>query len=192
MTSFQLAVNAKEPAIESLPLKLLQGAYSGNGRANPKAGCSFVYRNSILEHQIRSYTNFALGKEGPTGIKHPHTSNRAELRAVIAATQSQYWVAEGCRCLVIATDLEYVVKGMTQWAKGWVRKDWKTKVGAPVKNQDLWRCLLGEVERWDEEGMRIQFYRIPRGLNTKADRYAKEATSKRVSQEFRGPFGILV
>ncbi|KGO67869.1 hypothetical protein PITC_044830 [Penicillium italicum] len=168
------------------------GACLGNGGAYPKAGCCFVYRDSTPKSNIRGYTVFALEKQGPTGIAHPQTSNRAELRAVIAATRSRHWVSEGCRCLVIATDSEYVVKGVTQWVKAWVRNGWATKAGAPVKNQDLWQCLLGEVERWDEEGMRIQFWWIPRGLNTKADLHAKAAAKKRPSQEFRDGFGVPV
>ncbi|PYH92053.1 hypothetical protein BO71DRAFT_421102 [Aspergillus ellipticus CBS 707.79] len=49
--------------------------------------------------------------------------------------------------------------------------------GAPVKNQDLWECLLGEVERWDDDGIQIQFWRISRAWNTEADYHAKQAAS---------------
>jgi hypothetical protein len=66
------------------------------------------------------------------------------------------------------------------------------QAGAPVKNQDLWQRLLGEVERWDEEGISLAFWRIPRKLNTKADRHAKEAADNGTSQGFRDIAGILV
>lgn len=168
------------------------GACLDNGGANPRAGCCFVYRNSTQSPQVSGYTSFPLEKQGPTGIEHPQTSNRAELRAVIAASRFRYWTGEGCRCLVIATDSEYVVEGMTKWVKRWIRNDWTTRVGEPVKNKDLWQCLLGEVERWDEEGMRIQFWRIPREWNTEADQHAKVAATKCASQEFRDIFGMLV
>jgi ribonuclease HI len=168
------------------------GACLDNGGANPRAGCCFVYRNSTQNPKICGYTSFPLEKQGPTAIEHPQTSNRAELRAVIAAMRFRVWTGEGCRCLVIATDSEYVVEGMTKWVKGWMCNNWKTSTGAPVKNKDLWECLLGEVERWNEEGMRIQFWRIPREWNTEADQHAKVAATKSASQEFGDIHGVLV
>ncbi|KAJ5164616.1 uncharacterized protein N7500_006446 [Penicillium coprophilum] len=168
------------------------GACLDNGGVNPRAGCSFVYRNSTSDPQVCGYVDFPLEKQGPTGIQQPQTSNRAELRAVIAALRFRYWLGEGCTCLVIATDSEYVVEGITKWVKGWIRNNWKTKVGAPVKNQDLWKCLLGEVKRRNEEGMQIQFWRIPREWNTEADQRAKEAANKAASQKFEDILGLLV
>lgn len=168
------------------------GACLDNGGENPRAGCSFVYRNSTLNPTVCGHASFPLEKEGPTGMEGLQTSNRAELRAVIAATRFRYWLGEGCRCLVIATDSEYVVEGMTKWVKKWIRNDWRTSSGLPVKNKDLWKCLLGEVERWDERGMRIQFWRIPREWNTEADQHAKVAASKDASQKFGDISGVLV
>ncbi|KAJ5383404.1 hypothetical protein N7517_001315 [Penicillium concentricum] len=155
------------------------GACLDNGGANPRAGCCFVYRNTMRDPQVCGYISFPLEKQGPTGIEQPQTSNRAELRAVISATRFRYWPGEGCTCLVIATDSEYV-------------NNWKTKVGAPVKNKALWKCLLGEVERWDEKGMRVQFWRIPGQWNTEADQHAKEAANQDTSQVFQDILGALV
>lgn len=69
----------------------------------------------------------------------PHTTNnRMELTGVI----------EGLRhlkraCLVrVITDSTYVVKGMTEWVKGWVRKKWMNSQNKPVMNRDLWEKLL--------------------------------------------------
>lgn len=160
------------------------GACLDNGGQNPRAGCCFVYGNG--------HTSFPLEKQGPTGIDGLQTSNRAELRAVIAATRFRYWVGEGCLCLVIATDSEYVVEGMTKWVKGWIRNGWKTAMGLPVKNKDLWQCLLGEVERWDDRGMRIQFWRIPREWNTEADEHAKVAANEGAPQSFGDICGVPV
>ncbi|CAI7674240.1 unnamed protein product [Penicillium viridicatum] len=160
--------------------------YIENGGQNPRAGCCFVYGSP------HGYISFPLEKQGPTGIPSPQTSNRAELRAVIAATRYRDWVDEGCRCLVIATDSEYVVEGMTKWVKVWIRNGWRTSTRVPVKNKDLWRCLLGEVERWDEEGMRIQVWRIPREWNTEADEPAKEAANDGAPQSFGDICGVLV
>ncbi|OQE22121.1 hypothetical protein PENFLA_c013G09265 [Penicillium flavigenum] len=152
----------------------------------------FIRRND--ETQFLIYTDGAcLGNGGANPrAEHPQTSNRAELRAVIAAMRFRVWTGEGCRCLVIATDSEYVVEGMTKWVKGWIRNNWKTSSGAPVKSKDLWECLLGEVERWDENGMRIQFWRIPREWTTEADQHAKVAATKNADREFQDIHGFLV
>jgi hypothetical protein len=51
-------------------------------------------------------------------------------------------------------------------------------------NQDLWKTLLGEVETSRDEGMNIQFWRIPRKWNKRADRFAKEAVNEDEVWEF--------
>ena len=40
------------------------------------------------------------------------------------------------------TDSNYVVKGMTEWIKGWIRKEWKNSQKKPVLNKDLWEEVL--------------------------------------------------
>ncbi|KAK6824303.1 hypothetical protein RU639_005017 [Aspergillus parasiticus] len=99
---------------------------------------------------------------------------------------------EGFNSLVIATDSEYVVEGVTSWVRGWIRRGWKTSMGAAVKNRDLWECLLGEMEKWDSNGMQVKFGRIPRDWNTDADYHARHAASEDTRGGFRDIKGILV
>lgn len=166
------------------------GACLDNGGINPRAGCGVVYKPSTPN--AVNYFRFPLENQGPTGKEHPQTSNRAELRAVIAACRYRVWIGEGFNKLVIATDSEYVVEGMTSWIQGWIQRGWKTSTGAPVKNRDLWECLLGEVERWHDAGMQIQFWRIPRELNTDAYVYAKKGALKKPRDKFKDPSGTFV
>ena len=51
--------------------------------------------------------------------------------------------------IILTTDSQYVRKGITEWMKGWKRKNWKTSAGQPVKNQDLWQLLDKESQRHD-------------------------------------------
>jgi ribonuclease HI len=57
-------------------------------------------------------------------------------------------VVEGLRALKkpcaieVVTDSTYVVKGMTEWIQGWIKRGWKNSKKQPVENQDLWRALL--------------------------------------------------
>jgi ribonuclease HI len=85
------------------------------------------------------------------------TNNRMEIQAAIAALQ--YFIdrrrSDPCE---IHTDSEYLIKGITQWLRGWKQKGWKTAAGKPVLNQDLWEELdkastqvklqTGQAVRW--------------------------------------------
>lgn len=154
-------------------LMYTDGACLNNGQANPKAGWACVFRPASTTPA--GIMSGRLENKGPFGDEHGQTSNRAELRAVLAALRFRHWVGEGFTTLVLATDSEYVAKGATEWARGWVRNGWTTRTGAQVKNKDLWEMLLGEAERWHDLGLKIHFWRIPRESNVEADRAAKEA-----------------
>ncbi|KAJ5711299.1 ribonuclease H-like domain-containing protein [Penicillium malachiteum] len=127
----------------SIFLVYTDGSCLGNGGRNPKAGCSIIFRplenskGDIIPDSFR----FALENKGPQNDEHPQTSNRAELRAAIAACQFRAWTKEGFTTMVIATGSEYVVEGIMGWIRGWIRRDWKTTKGHLVKNRDLWDCL---------------------------------------------------
>lgn len=65
------------------------------------------------------------------------TNNRMELMAAIMALES---LTEPCQ-VTLHTDSQYVRQGITEWMPGWIRKQWKTAGGEPVKNRDLWERL---------------------------------------------------
>lgn len=65
------------------------------------------------------------------------TNNRMELTAVIQALGV---LKRPCH-IILHTDSQYVLKGITEWIKGWKAKGWKTASRAPVKNVDLWQAL---------------------------------------------------
>ena len=67
------------------------------------------------------------------------TNQVMELKAAIEATKR---FAEANRLLIVRTDSQYVVNGITTWIHDWVQNDWHTQSGQPVKNQDLWFELL--------------------------------------------------
>ncbi len=54
--------------------------------------------------------------------------------------------------VVLHTDSQYVVQGMTEWIRGWKAKRWVTADRKPVKNAELWRRLdelaAGHRIRW--------------------------------------------
>ncbi|KAL2139661.1 hypothetical protein VTI28DRAFT_4886 [Corynascus sepedonium] len=151
------------------------GACLDNGHQNPRAGWAFWH--GFGPSGKRLVASGRLENKGPFGDDSIQTSNRAELRAVIAALRFRFWPGEGYHTVVIATDSEYVVEGSTKWAKTWAKNGWIKRVGDSVKNRDLWEALLGEIERYEEEGLAVEFWRIPREWNTVADTAAKEAAA---------------
>ncbi|TKA64359.1 hypothetical protein B0A49_07387 [Cryomyces minteri] len=159
-------------------LVFTDGACSNNGRPSPRGGCAFVFAPGTSQDNDEGIVSFALEDRGPTGEAHVHTSNRAELRAVIAALQYRTWSKEGFRSLVIAIDSEYVVKGATLWINRWMWNGWRLTDGSSVKNQDLWELLAGAITRQGDSGLDVEFWRIPCGLNVVADSGAKGAAAQ--------------
>jgi ribonuclease HI len=72
-----------------------------------------------------------------SGSEKDSTNNRMELMAVIAGLEA---LKRPCK-VTITTDSQYVMKGMTEWIKGWKAKNWKTAAKKPVKNAELWQRL---------------------------------------------------
>lgn len=68
------------------------------------------------------------------------TNNRMEMTAAIAALKVLA-VSGQNEPVSLYTDSEYVKKGITQWIRGWKKKNWRTSQGKAVLNQDLWQIL---------------------------------------------------
>ena len=71
------------------------------------------------------------------------TNNRMELMAAIEGLRA---LKEPCE-VVLVTDSQYVLKGITEWMAGWKRNGWKTAAKQPVKNADLWQLLDEQTQR---------------------------------------------
>lgn len=172
------------------------GACLSNGLSNLRGGCGFI---ASPTHKVK----FRLENTGPTDEPHPQTSNRAELRAVIAALQYHYWQGDclgSWTRLVIATDSEYVVLGATERIRGWITRGWRTSAGKPVKNQDLWKKLIHQIQKLDEpsrciyppHGTSVSFWRIPREWNQDADVEAKKGAELEDVQRYTKILGLMV
>ena len=83
-----------------------------------------------------------------SGGEHSTTNNRMELSAAIHGIRAIDSNKRLRVCLV--SDSEYVLKGLTEWIKGWIANDWrrgKKKSAQPVKNVDLWKELYELCQR---------------------------------------------
>jgi ribonuclease HI len=87
-----------------------------------------------------------------TGAEGMSTNNRMELMAVITALEA---LKVPCRAKV-TTDSSYIVKGMTEWIDGWIKKGWKNSQKKDVLNRDLWERLLRAAGPHDIEWLWVR------------------------------------
>lgn len=117
------------------------------------------------------------GKTMEVSGAHPRTTNnQMELQAVIEGL-SRLKRASQVR---IVTDSSYVMKGATEWMRGWKARGWKRKTSnglKPVKNVELWKELDRQLARHD---YRFKHVRGHRGHpeNERCDKLAVKAYKK--------------
>lgn len=86
------------------------------------------------------------------GYEPSTTNNKMELQAVIEAFTFLIQQKTSDDTIEIYTDSEYVIKGLTIWMDGWVKRGWMTAAKKPVLNQEYWKELSNlkyTLERMD-------------------------------------------
>ena len=77
-------------------------------------------------------------KKEISGGNKATTNNIMELTAVIEGLKMLKFPCE----VELYSDSAYVVNAFEQkWIYGWIKKNWKTASGDPVKNKELWQEL---------------------------------------------------
>ncbi|KAG6817271.1 hypothetical protein H0H87_010932 [Tephrocybe sp. NHM501043] len=77
--------------------------------------------------------------------------------------------------LVVATDSEYVVKGMSEWFPNWRNNGCRNRRGQTPANLDLFCKLDDLVTELEQDGFDVGFWHIYRRFNYWADGLAKDA-----------------
>lgn len=83
-----------------------------------------------------------FGADGMTDT----TNNRQELYAVIYGLAR---IEKKDRPVVVYSDSDYVVKGVSQWLAKWKARNWKNASNKPVKNKELWEYLDEQLAKFD-------------------------------------------
>jgi ribonuclease HI len=102
------------------------------------------------EHAIVFTDGACLGNPGPGGYAavvnlagkeqiivgrdSSTTNNKMEMTAAIKALET----IPHSTPIMIHSDSQYVIKGVTEWLRGWKAKGWRKADGKPVLNQELW------------------------------------------------------
>ena len=105
---------------------------------------------------------------------HPNTTNNImELTAAIMALNELTEPFE----VELSTDSQYMVKGITEWMPGWLRKNWVNSQKKPVKNKELWQELLRLDERHRIDWIWVRGH-AGHTQNERADWLANEAITQ--------------
>lgn len=72
------------------------------------------------------------------GRRDQTTNNEMEMMAAVEALKKIRKLKEP---VYFYTDSTYVIRGITQWVWGWMKRGWKTAEGNDVSNQGLWKEL---------------------------------------------------
>lgn len=108
-----------------------------------------------------------------SGAEAQTTNNRMELTGAIEALKR---LTRPCR-VIITTDSQYLVKGMTEWIAGWQRKGWMNSKKEPVLNRDLWEELLSLARLHKIEWRWVRGH-AGHAENERCDCLAREAIAK--------------
>ena len=71
----------------------------------------------------------------------PHTTNN--IMELTAALEAMRLTPKGSR-IILTTDSQYLINGISDWIVNWKKNNWKKKDGKPVLNRELWQELDAE------------------------------------------------
>ena len=142
----------------------VDGTCKGNGGLNAYATTGVYFSR-----------NSRWNKTGSLTDPRP-TNQKAELTACLVALTTvpevESSMTDGLKKVVIKSDSEYVVKGMTGWIFKWKKNGWKTSKGSTVVNATLYRLIEEMVHRLKTMGIEVLFWHVPRDRNKEADAIA--------------------
>ena len=121
----------------------------GNGRegANPGGAGGLIEARTRSGVQRRDFF-----------IASPDTTNnRMALAGAIAALQLLAQKGVRMRALIVS-DSEYLVKGVREWAPGWMARGWKRK-GGEIENLELWQALVRSATLHDVQWTWVRGHR---------------------------------
>lgn len=140
----------------------------GACRGNPgPGGWGVLLRQGLREKEL-------FGNEADT------TNNRMELMAAIRGLEALRRPSR----VILSSDSQYLLKGITEWLPNWERRGWRTVANKPVKNADLWQRLIAAGAPHQIEWRWVKGH-AGHPENERADRLANRA----IDELLRGPCG---
>ncbi|RDK40245.1 ribonuclease H-like protein [Aspergillus phoenicis ATCC 13157] len=156
----------------------IDGACRNNGRYGARASTG-VYHGH--DHPLNGSSSLSLNLKQTSQVAELAACERALLGAYV---MQKCWDGlsemtgdgeERLHTVVIKSDSEYVVRGMTEWIFKWKANGWNTAKGLPVANQGHFKKIDSLVASLENEQVTVQFWQVPREFNQEADRLAASA-----------------
>lgn len=123
----------------------IDGACKNNGKLNAKSSYAVFWADNDPK-------NFS----GPVPGNQRQTNNVGEMFAALKCLEQIHEL--NLDAIIIKSDSEYLVRGITSDIKYWMQNNWKLKsTGNDVKNKDIWQQIFSLSSTKD-----IQFIHIAR------------------------------
>lgn len=99
---------------------------------------------------------YTIAYQGSTiqnsGTARNTTNNIMELTAIVEMLKS---IANKSLPIKIHSDSSYVVKGINEWMKNWLARNYKKSDGKLIENLELWKSLNAEIAKFDTKPLFI-------------------------------------
>jgi ribonuclease HI len=161
------------------------GNKNGSGQAYGGIGVVVVANPNVRSTSSRSF-------HGPADAAAPGavTNNRMELEAVLEAMRMRVASEIDCNALEVYSDSAYVVNGYNTHMARWIKRNWRTAEGGPVKNQDLWKHMISLGAKLVKLDCTFKLLKVAGHAgdanNEEADRLATDASARiKASREKR-------
>ncbi|KAJ7687357.1 ribonuclease H-like domain-containing protein [Mycena rosella] len=129
------------------------GASKSNGSPNAVAGVGVWWSPNDPRN---------IAERCPGRVPELQTNNRAELIAILRILET---APQSKRPLLIKTDSKYCRDCFQEWLPNWIKRNWRTSTGEPVKNAPLIRYLSAQFDARARRGqqVRLQYVKAHNG-----------------------------
>ena len=111
----------------------------GNGREGDNPGGA----GGLIEIRTRSGI-----QRRDFNLCEPATTNNRMALAGAAHALALLGAKERRLRVLMVSDSQYLVRGISEWVPGWIRRSW-TRKGGPIENLELWKALVTEQRKHD-------------------------------------------
>jgi ribonuclease HI len=109
----------------------------GNGREGDNPGGA----GGLIEVRTRS----GIQRRDFNLCEPATTNNRMALAGAGRALEILSTKDRRLRVLMVS-DSQYLIRGISEWVPGWIRRSW-TRKGGPIENLELWRRLVAAAQK---------------------------------------------
>lgn len=137
-------------------------------------------KNKIVLSAWAYTMNFGEHTKEDSGIFINGTNQMMEIRAVIEALKA---LKRTDIPVIIYSDSAYVCNCIKdRWYAGWIRNGWRNAKGKDVANQDLWKELLKQIERFES----IELHKVRGHSDNKGNNRADELVNLEMDKHEKG------